>query len=262
LLKEIQNDILMLSVIIDEIKLKADKDRLILSGINFTVPQNSILTIAGKNGSGKSTLLLTIPALLNKKFYSVSGKILFEGKDILSAGNDERERIRRNKIRYVMQDSANSFNPLKKFRYYFEDILKDRASQKDAADLLDYFMLPGIDKLYNLYPHEVSGGMAQRIGFILAFLSKPEILLLDEPTSGIDSPVANLLLLKLKEFASNRNNCVILVTHDILFAEKVSDRIAVLNDGRLSELYPASKFLQNNSLFSSSYKDNLDEYTA
>ena len=243
----------MLSVIIDEIKLKADKGRVLLSGINFTVPQNSILTIAGKNGSGKSTLLLTIPALLNEKFYSVSGKILFEGKDVLSSGNTELENIRRNQIRYVMQDSANSFNPLKKFRYYFEDILKDKTSQKEASDLFDYFMLPGIDKIFSLYPYEVSGGMAQRIGFIFAFLSKPEILLLDEPTSGIDSPVANLLLLKLKEFASTGNNCIILVTHDILFAEKVSDRIAVLNNGRLSELYPVSEFIQNNNEFSSLY---------
>jgi ABC-type multidrug transport system ATPase subunit len=85
--------------------------------------------------------------------------------------------------------------------------------------------------------------MAQRINFIIALLSKPQILLLDEPTSGIDSPVANLFLLKLKEFVTAENHCIIMVTHDLLFAEKISGSIAVLDKGKLSGFHPADEFI-------------------
>jgi ABC-type dipeptide/oligopeptide/nickel transport system ATPase component len=96
-----------------------------------------------------------------------------------------------------------------------------------------------------MHPYEVSGGMAQRISFVLALLSHPEIIILDEPTSGIDSAIANLFMLKLKEFVGNNKNCALLVTQDILFAEKISDRIAYLAGGKLSEFCTVNEFLNN-----------------
>ena len=93
-----------------------------------------------------------------------------------------------------------------------------------------------------MYAYEVSGGMAQRINFILILLSKPEMIILDEPTSGIDSAIANLFLLKLKEFVKQNDNSVLLITQDIIFAEKVSDKIAYLADRKLSSFYDANEF--------------------
>jgi ABC-type dipeptide/oligopeptide/nickel transport system ATPase component len=96
-----------------------------------------------------------------------------------------------------------------------------------------------------MYPYEISGGMAQRVSFVLALLSHPEIIILDEPTSGIDSAIANLFLLKLKEFAAKEDNSVLLVTQDITFAEKISDKIAYMANGRLSEFKTVEEFNNN-----------------
>jgi ABC-type glutathione transport system ATPase component len=240
--------ILMLQVIIDELRLKSVEGRLLLKKINFSISKNQVFAVLGNNGSGKSTLLKTIPRLLDNRFYSFTGRILLDGTDILSLDQRGLEEVRKNRLKYIMQDSANSFDPLKKFRYYFEMVAETHNSAlSEAQELLKYFMLPGTDKLYKLYPYEVSSGMAQRLSFILAFISHPKVLLLDEPTSGVDSPIINLLLLKLKEFAATGDNIVLLVTHDLLFAEKISDKIALLSDGSLSEFCSPEEFRLNNS---------------
>ena len=114
---------------------------------------------------------------------------------------------------------------------------------KDKIDeLLEYFLLPGYDEISCLYSYEVSGGMAQRLSMILAFLEKPQLIILDEPTSGIDYAISNLLLLKLKKFTKEENKIVLIVTHDIIFAEKVSDELAFLSDGTLTQFNTKDEF--------------------
>jgi len=215
----------------------------LLSGISFELKNNRIHTILGLNGSGKTTLIKSLTGLLNKRIYSVEGSVNLEGMDLLSLNSTEILPIRKNKIKYVFQDAVNSFNHLKTFEYYFKNIAKEK---EEINELLSYFLLPLYSELSRLFPYEVSGGMAQRISFILALLSHPEIIILDEPTSGIDSAISNLFLFKLKEFVSRRSNSALLVTHDINFAEKISDEIAFLSEGKLSNFFP------KNEMFSSS----------
>lgn len=117
--------------------------------------------------------------------------------------------------------------------------MKDK-NEIDA--LLEYFLLPKYPELQKLYPYEVSGGMAQRINFVLALLCHPQILILDEPTSGIDLAISNLFLLRLKEFAKGKDNSALLVTHDLVFARKISDKIAFLSNGKLSRFYSNEEF--------------------
>ncbi len=231
----------MLQVQIREITIKTPPEkRRLLSNINFDLGENQIFTILGKNGSGKSTLAKSITGLLDKKFYSVFGTIILNGMDIFSLKNEELLKIRRNSIKYVFQDAMNSFDHLLKLKYYFDLLAKDK---NEIDNLLSYFLLPDSKKLFKMYPYEVSGGMAQRISFVLALLSTPEIIILDEPTSGIDLAIANLFLLKLKEFTNQNKNSVLLITQDISFANKVSDKIAYLADGHLSKFYEVEEFL-------------------
>jgi ABC-type multidrug transport system ATPase subunit len=212
--------------------------KVILSDISFEIKPNRIQTILGLNGSGKTTLIKSLTSLLNPRFYSVSGSIIFAGKDILSLSKEELLILRKDKIKYVFQDAVNSFNHLKTFEYYFERLAKDK---EEIEVLLLYFILPQYSELKKQYPYEVSGGMAQRISFILALLAHPDIIILDEPTSGIDPAISNLFLLKLKEFVSRGNRSALLVTHDINFAEKISDDIAFLSDVNLSRFYPKTE---------------------
>jgi peptide/nickel transport system ATP-binding protein len=231
----------MLKVEIKEISIRtAGQKRAILNDVNFVLEENQIFTILGKNGTGKSTLAKSITGLLDNYTYSVSGKVYFNESDIFTMKEEKLLLLRKDNIKYIFQDAVNSFDPLKKLSYYFELLTKDKS---EIDEMLSYFVLPDKSKLYNMHAYEVSGGMAQRINFVLILLSKPEIIILDEPISGIDSAIANLFLLKLKEFAKQNKNSVLLITQDIVFAEKVSDKIAYLADKKLSSFYAVNEFI-------------------
>lgn len=233
----------MLSVSIDNIKLlEGSLPRLLLEDIRFKTEPGKVYTILGKNGSGKSTLIKSLTGLLDKKFYEVNGKVFFEDEDILKLPGQKLLRLRREKIRYVFQDAMNSYDPLKPISYYFNKFTENK---NEANAILEYFFLPEQDELGRLYPYEISGGMAQRISIVLSLLAHPRLLILDEPTSGIDSAVSNLILLKLKDYV-NEGNSVLLVTQDILFAEKASDKISFLTEKKLGSFVVPSEFFRMN----------------
>lgn len=245
--------LLMLNVLLNKISITKDNtERIILKDIVFDLEKNSIFTILGKNGTGKSTLLKSLTRLLDERFYSVDGKILYNDKDILKMNDSELQKIRREDIKYVFQDPVNSFDHLKTFGYYFNNLvplsLRVRGEVKKEIDgLLEFFLLPDSKNLFNMYPYEVSGGMAQRISLILALLAKPKIIFLDEPTSGIDAPIVNLLLIKLREFVKE-GNAVLMVTQDIELARNVSNKIALLYDSTLSKFSKPDEFFHLNPL--------------
>jgi ABC-type glutathione transport system ATPase component len=234
----------MLNVLLNNVSVTKDKERTILKNIAFGLNGKSIYTILGKNGTGKSTLLKSLTGLLDNRLYSVDGKVIYDDKDILSLKEDEIQKTRKNEIKYVFQDPVNSFDHLKKFKYYFNLATKD---DKEVDKLLDFFLLPDTKKLFKMYPYEVSGGMAQRISLILALLAKPKIILLDEPTSGIDAPIVNLLLIKLKEFVAN-GNLVLMVTQDLELARSASSKIALLSDNTLSPFSEPEEFFHLNNI--------------
>ena len=247
----------MLSVSLENLYLKNEgAEKLLLQNIDFQSEANKINIILGKNGSGKSTLIKSITRLLDERFYKISGKIIFNEKDLLTLSIKELLEVRRKNIKYVFQDAINSFDPLKKLNYYF----KNFSNQKQLDSFLEYFLLPDKDKLLKLYPYELSGGMAQRVLLIISLLADPDILILDEPTSGIDSPIANLILLKLKEFISAKNKSVLLVTQDLQFAKSAGDRLAFLNDKTLSPFLSTDDFFSKPELsYSSKFIESFNQ---
>lgn len=235
----------MLNVLLNKVSTAdKNKERVILKDIFFELEGGNVYTILGKNGTGKSTLLKSLTGLLDKRTYSLEGKVIYNDKDILTVSNDELQQIRRNEIKYVFQDPVNSFDHLKKFKYYFNLATEE---QEEISKLLDFFLLPDSKTLFKMHPYEVSGGMAQRISFILTLLVKPKIIFLDEPTSGIDAPVVNLLLIKLKEFV-DEGNLALMVTQDLDLAKNGSNKIAFLSDGTLSKFSSPEEFFKLNLL--------------
>ena len=233
----------MLNTDIETINLlSGSSKKLLLENLKFEIGSNLIYTILGKNGSGKTTLIKSLTSLLPQNQYEVKGKVRFYENDLLNIAPELLRSIRKNKIRYVFQDAINSFDPLRKFEYYFSN---SEAAMYEIEEHLQYFLLPGCDKISKLYPYELSGGMAQRMSLIFALLAKPKLIILDEPTSGVDYAIVNLILLKLKEFIMNRENTVIIVTQDINFAEKVSDHIAFISDKTISQFFPANEFINS-----------------
>ena len=222
--------------------LTEEKKNILLLDLKFDIQKGKVYTILGKNGSGKSTLIKSLTALLPTTDYEVKGKVFFNGVDLLSASEEKLRDIRKSKIRYVFQDAANSFDPLKKIKYYFD---LSNISPLKIEELLLYFLLPDYKKLEELHSYELSGGMAQRLLIVLALLANPDLLILDEPTSGVDYAVMNLILLKIKNFVRDNNKSVLIVTQDINFAYKSSDYIAYLSDGSLTQFFTANELLNS-----------------
>ncbi|MEO8399605.1 MAG: ATP-binding cassette domain-containing protein [Ignavibacteriaceae bacterium] len=246
----------MIDVSLNDIKiLNENYSRTLLLDIYFKILPNNIYTILGLNGTGKSTLIKSLTKLLDEKFYKVEGKIFFDGINILSLSNLELQKFREEKVKYVFQDAINSFDHFKTIGYYFEKFAK---KSYNFDEVLEYFILPKSERLFKMYPYELSGGMAQRTSLALALLTNPQLLILDEPTSGIDSAISNLYLHKLKEFASQNNNSVLLVTQDLSFAKIVSNKIAYLHNETLSEFYNVSEFFDTN--LNSSFQKFVSSY--
>jgi len=222
--------------------LTEEKKNILLLDLKFDIQKGKVYTILGKNGSGKSTLIKSLTALLPTTDYEVKGKVFFNGVDLLSASEEKLRDIRKNKIRYVFQDAANSFDPLKKIKYYFD---LSNISPLKIEELLLFFLLPTYKKLSCLHSYELSGGMAQRVLIVLALLANPDVLILDEPTSGVDYAVMNLVLLKIKNFVRDNDKSVLIVTQDINFALKSSDQIAYLSDGRLTQFFTPNELLNS-----------------
>ena len=247
----------MLKADIKEITFKNNNTgRDLLCKINFTLNEGKIYTILGKNGSGKSTLIKSITGLLNNNVYKVNGKVFWLDENIFEMESSRLLTLRKKEIKYVLQDLTNNFDPLKKLKYYFE---KSNFGEEVISTKLNEFLLPDYQSISNLYPYEISGGMAQRLSFMLALLPHPKLLILDEPTSAIDYANINLIKLKLIEFKETGGS-VLIVTQDISFAKVISDEIAFLDNKFLSEFIDSDFFFNDTeqksySTFLQSFKE-------
>jgi peptide/nickel transport system ATP-binding protein len=239
---------------IKELKLRTStEEKVLLRDIRFVLDEKCIYTILGKNGSGKSTLIKSVAGLLNNRSYKVNGSIIADNLEITTAKEEELMKIRKEKIKYVFQDAANSFDPLRKLGYYFSRFKLDK---NESEELLRYFLLPGLKEISRMYPYELSGGMAQRLSLILSLLMKPELLILDEPTSGIDTAIANLFLLKMKEFALKDKGTVLLVTQDMDFAKSAGGLISHIKDRTLTEFKTSEKYFNSEkAIFKKRWKE-------
>ncbi|MFA6026035.1 MAG: ATP-binding cassette domain-containing protein, partial [Ignavibacteriaceae bacterium] len=228
--------------------------RILLRNAAFTMAGQNIYTILGKNGEGKSTLLKSITKLLDETVFSIEGSVEFESIDLLSLTQKQLMEFRKAKIQYVFQDPVNSFDPLKKIGYYFKLFSFDENESKRE---FEFFNLPEPKKIFKLHPYEVSGGMAQRIAVVLALLKKPKLLLLDEPTSGIDNETIYLVKERLKKFVIQNDSIALIITQDLSFAENMTNYIAYLESGKLSEFVSYNNFFNEDS---ESIKNFLQAY--
>lgn len=232
----------MFNANIRQIKLLNEgNSRIILKNISFTLSPGNVYSIIGKNGSGKTTLLKSLTALHDRKVIQVEGNIEFNGTGILTLPYDHLADIRKKYIKYVFQDPVLSFNPLEKLEYYFK---MPGIDGKKLGELLELLMLPDKKSLSKKHSYELSGGMAQRISIALALAAAPKLLLLDEPNSGIDFAISNMISNILKKYASESNAAILIITQDIAFAENTAGWIGFIDN------YTFSGFFNKNEIFS------------
>jgi peptide/nickel transport system ATP-binding protein len=215
---------------------------------NLAVGENEIVGLVGESGSGKSTLGNAALRLLDPPGTITGGRALFQGKDITHLSEEELRQVRWKDISTVFQGSMNSLNPVINIEAQFIDVIQthtnesDKAARRRAEEVLE---MVSIDSKYlKFYPHELSGGMKQRVCLALSLVLNPRFVLLDEPTTGLDVVVQRSILQNLKELQRNLGFSVLLISHDLGAVMEVSDRVAVMYNGQIVDTQPARDLLE------------------
>lgn len=214
--------------------------------VSFTLYKGDVLGLVGESGCGKSTLGLSLLRLLRPPGKVSKGSIEYEGRDVLAMGTEELRLLRGAQVAMVFQNPLTSLNPLVRIRdHFFETLRVHNAfttrddAEKRAGDILE---LLGIDrKRLHEYPHQLSGGMRQRIMIGLGLILDPEILIADEPTTSLDVIVEAGFVDLLKDLKVRYNISIILISHNLAMVAEIADRIAVMYGGKIAEIGTAEQ---------------------
>jgi peptide/nickel transport system ATP-binding protein len=223
-----------------------------LDGVTFDVCKSEILGLVGETGCGKSATGLAILKLLPDNSEIVKGQITLEGDNILHRTEDQVVNIRGRKIAMIFQDPASSLNPVFPIGRQLLDVLKihNEATDGDglrklAHEKLTMVELPDPESVMELYPHELSGGMQQRVIMAIALSSSPILLIADEPTTALDVTIQAQILVLLKKLKETLGLSVLLITHNLGVVRELCDRIAIMYAGSIIESAKTDRIFKN-----------------
>ncbi len=211
---------------------------IIIRDLNLSIEEGIIFGIAGESGSGKSTFAQSIYNSLRYPGEIESGRVYFKGNDLLKMSKNELRRIRAVNMTFIPQAAMNALNPVKRIGDQFNDILEAHGKnivefQQNIQDVLKMVRLP--QEILHNYPHELSGGMRQRIVIAMALVLSPELVILDEPTTGLDVLVEHDILVDLKKIQRKKGFTMIMITHDLSILYEISDQLGMMYAGELTE---------------------------
>ena len=223
----------------------------ILKNINTDIQKGETVGIVGESGSGKSTLALAMMGYVKQGLFTISGECLFNSKNLLRMKNKELESIRGRKIAMIPQNAGQSLTPNLKIGYQINEALKlhtnlnktDRDTK--ISELLNKVRLPSPEVMAKRYPHELSGGQQQRVAVAMALAGNPELLLLDEPTTGLDVTTQAHVLELLNFIAKDTGTSMVYVSHDLGAIAQVSNRVIVMYSGEIVLDGPVRNILKN-----------------
>ena len=219
--------------------------------VSLDLYRNEVLAIVGESGCGKSTLATTIMRLHNENLTKSTGEIIFNGKNILDLTEDEMNKIRTKDIGMIFQDPLSSLNPLHRIGKQIEEALiyhtelSAEERQKRVIELLTQVGIPNPERCAKQYPHELSGGMRQRVMIAMAMSCKPSVLIADEPTTALDVTIQAQILDLIKGLQAEMHAGIILITHDLGVVAEMADRVAVLYAGEVVEIGTAEQIFKN-----------------
>lgn len=212
-----------------------------VNGVSFHVNEGEILAVVGESGSGKSVTSLSIMGLLQENGRVANGEILFKGEDLLKKSETEMQEIRGNKISMIFQEPMTSLNPVYRVKdQIMESIMTHRKISKKEAlertvEMLRIVGIPSPSERANDYPHQMSGGMRQRVMIAMALSCDPELLIADEPTTALDVTIQAQILELLNKMRQKFNMSVLLITHDLGVVAETADRVIVMYCGQMVE---------------------------
>ena len=213
-----------------------------VNNVSFRLRKGETLCLVGESGCGKSVTALSVMGLLPRPPASFDhGQILFEGRDILSLSEKEMRALRGDRMAMIFQSPATSLNPLLTIgRQITEGLekhqrLSRREATRSAMDFLAKVRIPDPKRVMNQFPHELSGGMCQRIMIAVALSSKPDLLIADEPTTALDVTIQAQILSILSEMQTESGTALLLITHDLGVVAEIADRVSVMYAGSIVE---------------------------
>lgn len=236
-----------------------DKHIEIVKDLNFTLEKGKTLCIAGESGSGKSLSSLAIMGLLPKAVNVSKGAINFDGNNLLTYSEKQLQKVRGQDIAMIFQEPMTSLNPLMSNGYQLIEAIRANQicsfsdAKKRALQIFDAVKIPQAGKRFVQYPHEISGGMRQRVMIAIALACNPKILIADEPTTALDVTIQAQILTLLRELQQDFNTGVLMITHDMGVVAEMADDVIVMNKGIVEETgsltkvfsSPESKYTQN-----------------
>jgi len=227
-----------------------NKSVTVVSGLHFEMNESEVFGLVGESGCGKSLTALSIMGILPHNAYA-EGEVIFQQKNLLTLDNKAMRKLRGKNLSMIFQEPMTSLNPVLTIGYQVAEVLithqgiSKREAMADTVKLLKAVKIPSPEIRMQEYPHQMSGGMRQRVMIAMAIACNPFLLIADEPTTALDVTIQAQILDLLQDLRQKRSMSILLITHDIGVIAESADRAAVMYAGRIVEISQVSDILEN-----------------
>ena len=220
-------------------------------GIDLTLARGERLGLVGESGSGKTVTAMALTGLIERSLVTMEGQVLFDGRDLLKCSRRELRTIHGRDIGVVFQEPMRSLNPLMRVGEQIEEALHIHTDKTDAEcrrlalEVMEQVGLPDVEDTYRKYPHQLSGGQRQRAVIASAMITRPKLLVCDEPTTALDVTVQKQILELLRALSKENNVGILLISHDMNVVRRLCEDVAVMYKGRIVERGPTEDVFRN-----------------
>ena len=224
-----------------------ERPETVVYDFDLTLHEGEIVGLVGESGSGKSMSALAIAGLLSRKDMKKRGEILFEGVNLLDCDRKTLRKFQGNEIGMIFQEPMTSLNPVKKIGWQVEEALRlhtelsKEERKKRAIEMLEKVELHNPEQVYEQYPHELSGGMRQRVMIAAAMICDPKLLIADEPTTALDVTIQEQIVALLKRINREKKTAILFISHDLSLVRQLCERVLVMRGGYVVESGPADE---------------------
>ncbi len=233
-----------------------------VNDVSYTLEQGRTIGIVGESGSGKSVSAMSILRLLDGNGYIDSGEVIFEGQDLTKLKIDELYKIRGDKISVIFQEPMTSLNPVFTVKkqiaepFIIHRGMKKKQAEQEVIKMLEAVQIPNPEAVANQYPHQLSGGMRQRVMIAMALACRPKILIADEPTTALDVTIQAQILRLMNDLQCENGTSIIFITHDLGVINEMADDVVVMYCGQVVE-QSSARVIFTNCKYSHPYTEGL-----
>ncbi len=234
-----------------------------VNGVSYSVEAGRTLGVVGESGSGKSVSAMSMLRLLDGNGYIDSGEIIFDGRDLTKISMNDMYKVRGNEISVIFQEPMTSLNPVFTVEKQLSEpfMIHQGMNKKEAAiksvEMLSDVKIPNPEVVAKQYPHQLSGGMRQRVMIAMALACKPKLLIADEPTTALDVTIQAQILRLMNDLKAEHGTSILFITHDLGVINQMADDVAVMYCGQVVEKAPARTIFSPSTRFSHPYTQGL-----